>query len=65
VLCCCAQALQELSPAGHGVFLKTNWSAPKDASFLIGARAAAAASRLQLPLDFSQVLCKCKRLQMF
>jgi hypothetical protein len=30
------QALQELSPGGHGVFLKTNWSAPKDASFLIG-----------------------------
>ncbi len=34
------QALQELSPSGHGVFLKTNWSAPKDASFLIGTMAA-------------------------
>jgi hypothetical protein len=33
---CQFQALQELSPSGHGVFLKTNWSAPKDASFLIG-----------------------------
>ena len=32
----CFQALQELSPGGHGAFLKTNWSAPKDASFVIG-----------------------------
>jgi hypothetical protein len=32
----CFQALQELSPGGHGAFIKTNWSAPKDASFVIG-----------------------------